>query len=344
MTMLTFKKHTDSCKPIIGNNNKGCHVRSASAPPSILCTSRRQIPSQVTRLTKHNRLMSVSIYPSIWNSYSIMKRQLKYANLESTQLKSVSAVIKTDIKLLLNNSLLQSLELMCKMKNESFMIGLLPGTMLLFRPVPVVHIWREIICWKHLIYPELNEMWYNYQRSMLLNICDMYPNKCKYAQIPGYHMLVGYTYKDLFDELQEFFGNEQGSNMRELAEHWFYCKLFRIVSSFEWRDYWNIIKNKSNYAFKLQSIIEHYDLSLPNCYTRVQYPSFVNPKNIYLNVCVEIDLWTFRTEFIYETWPINTQAREKGFDFHKKEPTVIRPCTKAEVRQYMAVNNSRICY
>ena len=33
-----------------------------------------------------------------------------------------------------------------------------------------------------------------------------------------------------------------------------------------------------------------------------------------------------------------------GFDFHKKEPTVIRPCTKEEVSQYVAVNNSQICH
>ena len=201
------------------------------------------------------------------------------------------------------------------------------------RPVTCINIWCNIIYVREFMYPLLNEI--NYDLHYLANNnYEIYPMQLKYSQIPGYHILVGYTYKDFFGEFSKYTQtNEINVNENKALNLWFYRKLCHIVSRFVLSDFNGITRNKSNYALKLQSILTHSDLMYLNLYTSVVFPLLTDPKVWFWNVCVYIGLSPDETDFIPEVWK-EIDEHDQGFVWNGKMPLFVRACTKTELEQY----------
>lgn len=209
------------------------------------------------------------------------------------------------------------------------------------RPVTIINIWCNVINVREFMYPVLNNI--NYDFDLANNNYETYPIKLKYSQIPGYHILVGYTYKDFFGEFSKYIKTNQiNVNENKALNLWFYRKLCHIVSRFVFSDFSGITRNKSNYVLKLKSILTHSDLMYLNLYTSVVFPLLTDSKVWFWNVCVYIGLSPDETDFIPEVWT-EIDEHVQGFDWNAKMPLFVRPCTKTELKQYEQKNVNHLC-
>lgn len=201
-----------------------------------------------------------------------------------------------------------------------------PPTFPLFKPPPMYKIWQEIVYWRTLIYPELNEM-------TIDKYYPNYPTKFHYAQIPGIHMLVGYTYSDLLNEFNKYTGEKYiDTNNNDVLEYWFYRKFSRVISRFVLCDYFGIRRKAENYTIKLQSIILGSDLSFYTIYTSILFPLFIDKDKLSWNVCVKVGL-SDGPDFMFAVWD-KIDNREIPFDWTAKVPVCVRPCTNQEIQEY----------
>ena len=175
-------------------------------------------------------------------------------------------------------------------------------------------IWCQIMINKCCKYPVANHKLY----------VGADPAEIKYAQIPGYHILVGYTYQDLFYEFGKFSGKKIfEEDDSELLEYFLFCKLYCTVCAFQTYDLFCVINGSCNYILKLQSIFTCYELGFPNLFVEMYVPE--SPKSLVdENVCVRIGLsgdWRFMTE---AKWVMKA-AQTRKFGWMNKIPSQIRP-------------------
>ena len=213
---------------------------------------------------------------------------------------------------------------------HSWSLYLIVSEIPLLTPVSMAQIWSEIIFWKVIDYSEINSDWH------AKNICvQKYKNysKVQYAtSLPyfqaGWHELVDYKYIDLVEEFWEFITLLDGKYQSTMSCFQYFCynKIKNIVHDFEISDYFGVRKQRENYILRLQSMITVSDMSLENVETRI----FILDEYFWLkntNVCFHIHLNEYSDNFVPSTWQLSQDANSKGYNWVKKVPTCVKPCT-----------------
>ena len=211
----------------------------------------------------------------------------------------------------------------------------------LYSLFPMGKIWRELLFWKHCCYPHLNLI-RGFNSTVKLQLkyqTTCYPTDLPYAQIPGYHMLVGYSYTDMIMDWHKFYTNKKKCIDRPRMDEWLYCKFKYIVTVLEWQDFYKIFTKQQDSKMELHSIIGSSDLSTPNLYTRIAYPD-VNPKDLQtMDVCVYVGLWQWRDGFVDEaSWKCRKIA--KSYSWNDKMPRFVRPLSRVEINNLLPFNDS----
>ena len=180
-------------------------------------------------------------------------------------------------------------------------------------------IWCQIMINKYYCYPANNDC---------VGFC---PLKLKYAQIPGFHTLVGYTYRDLYREFVMFSGRKNFTeNDSELLEYFLFCKLYCAVCAFQVYDFHCVINSSSNYVLKLRSIFTSLELSFQNLFVMMCVPG-LHKSCVDQNVCVGIFLSSSDCRFMAEAKWVMKAAQTRKFGWMNKIPSQIRPSTCEEL-------------
>ena len=165
---------------------------------------------------------------------------------------------------------------------------------------------------------------------------NYYSSLMPHGGIPGFHLLIGYNYIDLYNDYYDYnFGYTNIVNINNFM-YWKLCD-----QSIELEvTYLNDIEYGLPSVCQLKSHFKAKDLyDYDDIYIQVLYPSMKNDNLWDMNVMVYIGKWPMRTKFIAHTDEQLSESYTKSIDLYRnmrnKGIDMIRPATNTEISKYL---------